>query len=70
MMTTWADIKRLLYIVLTIFGAGLAIFSFGLIHSSWFTEQIAGAIMFMTGCGLLIFGLVCYIDRDDWEIWS
>jgi hypothetical protein len=46
------------------------ILAYHLCHSRWFTDEISGVILFVVGAILLLFGLVTYFVREDWEVWN
>lgn len=69
-MVTWLEMKRTLYAVLTACGIALMVMAYFLSRSAWFPETVTALILFITGTALLFFGLVTYMCRDDWEIWS
>jgi hypothetical protein len=67
---SWFELKQLLYLVLTLCGVALLVASFPTTHSHDPVAQLCGCFMLLVGAGLLIFGLVTYLCREDWEIWS
>lgn len=69
-MINWFEMKELLYVFLTVCGIALLVGSYPAMHSANAVAQVCGFILLVTGLALSLFGLVTYLCRDDWEIWS
>ena len=69
-MLTYAELKRILYIAQTSFGILLCVLG---VHSLIATTDpvimVAALMESAAGCGLIIFGSLTYILKDDPDVW-
>lgn len=65
----WTELKFILYIWMTAFSAVLLVLCFNLSRSTSLPDTISAVTLLVTGCILLIFGVLTYVLREDPDIW-
>lgn len=66
---TIIEMKKVLYLLQTIFGVFLCYIGLQSFHSPDPVQMLAGWILTGAGTGLFIFGVLTFLLRDDPDIW-
>lgn len=65
----WAEMKLTVYSTMTLFSIVLLLLAFRLSHEARMPEAITSIVLFAVGCGLLMFGILTYVLREDPDVW-